>query len=104
MIDCQKAYWQLCCIMIVSLNSDQTSVITANMQCSLNIMMQYITAIKLTSNQQVGGLSPPGIAIVSLEKLSLSFDHSFYFVHSRRFFRRKEGNTPTPTPTNEFYE
>ena len=41
-------------------------------------MIQYITGIKLTSNQQVGGLSPPGIAIVSLEKLSLSLDHSFY--------------------------
>ena len=36
------------------------------MQYSLNIMIQYITGIKLTSNQQVGGSSPPGIAILSV--------------------------------------
>jgi len=40
-------------------------------------MKQYFTVLLLTSNQQVGGSSPPGIAILLLENPSLSINHSF---------------------------
>ena len=41
------------------------------MQILINRLIQHNTGIKLTSNQQVGGSSPPGAAIliVSMENL-----------------------------------
>ena len=41
------------------------------MQFIKNSMKQHFTAFPLTSNQQVGGSSPPGIAIVSLNYMTI---------------------------------